>query len=522
VRKTVPITLAWFWALTAACSQGTHADEPPITQSSSSSTTAPGFSKLVTDVTNTVLEHHIDPPTRQQMVLDGLKAVYQAAGVPVPSGLSRRVSAQATPEQLATLLADVWPKPSANGVSGKELEGKFLDGLLMSIPGEAELISAKDRKVAEQIAGNRYVGIHIALRTDDTDDRPHIAEVRTGGPADKAGVKPEDIIERIEGADTKGMPLREAVDRLRGDEGTDVTITVRQPKEQKSRTIRITRGQLAQETVRGIRKSSTGEWKTRLDEPGAVGFIRIGDLSASTPHELRKLARQMESEGVAAIVIDFRGLGGNSTHPAVLLADCLLESGTIGRVRTAQGEQSYQAQPDAVFRGWPMAVLIDQTTWGTAEWLAAALQDNRRAILVGRPTRAALAAMPVGNDGTAPDRLTRAAREAAPTVVRSTVPVGDGTWSVALVTGSLERGDGQPLGGAALSPMSAISSGRVLRQGSRGSVPSPKTGVRPDQSAGGPQARGGSMVGRADDFDVAADVILQKAVQLLRERPNKT
>ena len=62
--------------------------------------------------------------------------------------------------------------------------------------------------MAEQIAGNRYVGIHIALSTDDERQRPRIAEVFKGGPADKAGVKADDIIEQIDGFDTKGCCLR--------------------------------------------------------------------------------------------------------------------------------------------------------------------------------------------------------------------------------------------------------------------------------------------------------------------------
>ena len=86
----------------------------------------------------------------------------------------------------------------------------------------------KERKVQEQNAGNRYVGIHIALSMDEAEKRPSIAQVIEGGPADRAGVKSNDLIEQIEGVDTKEMPLREAVDRLRGDEGTSVTIKVRQ------------------------------------------------------------------------------------------------------------------------------------------------------------------------------------------------------------------------------------------------------------------------------------------------------
>jgi C-terminal peptidase prc len=503
MKTKAPIALICVAALCALVdSPPANADEPLSTQSPTSLTISPDFCNLVNEITDTVLENHIDPPARQQMVLGGLKAVYEAAGLPVPTGLSRRVSAQSTPDQLAALLDDLWPKSSSKRISNKELEERFLDGLLVSIPGEAELFSAKDRKVAEQIAGNRYVGIHIALRTDDQEKRPQIAELFKGGPADKAGVKADDIVEAIEGIDTKGMALRESVDRLRGDEGTVVTMTVRQPKDQKSRTIKITRGQLPHPTVRGIRKGTNDEWETRLDGPGAIGFIRIGELSPSTPHELRKLAQRMESEGIRSIVIDLRGLGGNSTHPAVLVASCLLESGVIGRVQMAQREQTFQADPDAVFRGWPMAVLVDASTWGTAEWLAAALQDNHRAILVGSPTRGSSGGMTA--------------------VVRSTAAVGDGAWSINLVTGSLERGNGQPLGAVAASPIGSIPAGRVLRQGPSGRTQVSKTGVRPDHLVNGPPDRRPAAGRPDDDHNVAADATLQKAAERLRERPKKT
>jgi carboxyl-terminal processing protease len=506
MRKISPMTLLCVWALCALVhTPRATADDSPGTASPTSLTVSPDFCKLVNEITETILENHIDPPARQQMILGGLKGAYQAAGVPVPFGLSRRVSAQTTGEHLVELLTGVWPKSSANGLSSKDLEGRFLDGLLLSVPGEAELISAKDRKVAEQIAGNRYVGIHIALSTDDERQRPRIAVVWKGGPADKAGVKADDVLEQVDGFDTKGVALRDVIDRLRGDDGTDVTIVVRQPKEQKSRTIKMTRGQLPRETVRGISKTPAGQWKTRLDGPGAVGFVRIGEISASTPHELRKLVPLLESEGVQSVVIDLRGLDGestiDSTHAAVLLADCLLERGTIGRVRTAKGVQTYQAEADAVFRGRPMAVLVDGFTSGTAEWLAAALQDNHRAILFGAPTQ--------GSSG----RMSAC--------VRSPVAVGDGPWSISLVTGSLERGDGRPLGGVVFSPQASVPRGRVLRRGPPGPAQSSRMGVKPDHLVGPPDQRG-SVDTTADDYNVAADVVLKKAAEHLRAAPDKT
>jgi carboxyl-terminal processing protease len=249
----------------------------------------------------------------------------------------------------------------------------------------------------------------------------------------------------------------------------------------------MTRGQLPRTTVRGVRKRSVGGWDVRLDGPDPIGYLQITEITASTPHELRKWARQLESEGNRALVLDLRGLHGTSLHPTVILADALLDRGTIGRVRTLQGETTYQADPDTLFRGWPLVVLVDFTTSGTAEWLAAALQDNRRAVLVGTPTNS-----------------TRAVPGDA--VVRSTVPVGDGAWSVTLVTGCLQRGDGRPLSFFGRSLVGMTSEQRT------------KVGVHPDHAIDGDsRGRAGFMVPTRppQEPSSATDPALRKAIQVL-------
>ena len=101
-----------------------------------------------------------------------------------------------------------------------------------------------------------------------------------------------------------------------------------------------------------------------------IAFVQIGELVGSTPHELRKVAKQLESEGTKAIIFDLRGLWSNSTHTALLLADYLLDQGTIGRVRTNKGTTTYRADADALFRGWPLALLVDRQTSGAwSGWL---------------------------------------------------------------------------------------------------------------------------------------------------------
>jgi carboxyl-terminal processing protease len=506
MKQTEPKSRAAFIAALAAaliCSQAVYGDQPSSPPSHKRFT---DLARRIAEITDAVLEHHVDPPPRQEMVVRGIKALYKRAGLSVPMGLSRRVSSLATPEQLETILADVWPKTAAAPIEASKLEQAMLDGMLASVPGGARLVSGKEHRVEEQFKGNRYVGIHIALGMNDKEKRPAMSEVFAGGPADRAGAKLGDLIEQINGTDTKGMDLREVVDRLRGEDGTDVTIKVRQPKESKLRTMKITRGQLPHATISGVSKRPDGSWDVRLDGSAPIAYLRISEIASSTPHELRKLARQLEGQGHWGVVLDLRGLGGTSLHEAVLLADSLLSGGVIGRVRTGEREMTYQADSDAVFRTSPVAVLIDMTTSGTAEWLAAALQDNRRATLVGAPTMSAMYTIRPG------------AKQRAD--VRSMVQLGDGSWWIELATGRLEHGDGRPLSDESM----------VVSVDDQASRPRPvdpdkiKSGVKPDHMVGGNGA-GAAARGtlprsqRTPNHEpgTANDEVLREAVRLLRE-----
>ncbi len=382
----------------------------------------PDLPRRVLEITEAILANHVEPPARQQMIVDGLRAMRLAAHQPVPPDLARRASAVVTPEQVAGLVAEVWPKETVGKASVDAIAEAMLDGLLESVPGRAERITAKEARVVEQMAGNRYVGIHVALGWLDGQEFPSFQEVFPGGPADRAGIRKNDLLLEVDGVATKGTSLRAVIDRLRGDEGTSVTVKVRGPKEEKPRTLTMVRGQLPRETITGRRKQPSGEWEFRIEGPGAIGYLKVEEVVASTPHELRKLARKMEDQGLRALVLDLRSTPTqDDLRSAAMLADSLLESGTIGRVRTARGETIYRADADALFRGWPIAVLVAPTTSGTMGWVAAALQDNRRATIVGDSS-------PIGEAD-----------------VVSTVPIGDGQWMLSIRTGYLERGDGRPM-----------------------------------------------------------------------------
>jgi carboxyl-terminal processing protease len=465
--------------------------------------------KHVQDITDTVLRHHLDPPARQQMILAGIKSLYEAAGLPIPAGLSRRVSALTTPEQVTALLVELWPSRPAKSIQTRDLGEALVNGLLASVPGGAEIASAKEQEVQEQFQGNRYVGIHIQVRYDEEEKRTIIAGLVPGGPADRAGMKQEDRIEQIDGVDTKDMTLRQVVERLRGPDGTDVRVTVRQPRSE-ARTLKATRGPLFIATITGAHKKTSGEWDFQLGGADSIGYLRIRDISASTPHELRKIAQELEAENLRGLILDLRGLSSTSLHATVLLADYLLDHGRIGRVREAERVTTYDATPDALFRGWPLVALVDAETAHTAEWLAAALQDNHRAVLVGTATQS----------GWVPPRQLPSFPGTA--VLRSSVPVGDGAWYLSLITSGLEHGDGRPLAAspAPLNPLAIPlrrSPERSERQANGGVKPDYLVSPRNVRPEGQRPARPGAMFGAADSIvDPWSDAALAKAIEVLR------
>jgi carboxyl-terminal processing protease len=497
----------------AAGGEGSIAADPPQKPSGSTPATA-ALGRRVQEITDAVLQNHIDPPARQQMILAGIKGLYQASGLPVPSGLSRRISTLTTPEQFASLLAELWPAKPAKPISTQALEEALVDGLLDSVPGNATLMAAKELKVQEQIQGNRYVGIHIQVRYDDKEKRTVIQALVPGGPADRAGAKKDDRIEQVNGVDTTGLSLAQVVDRIRGPEGTEVVLVVRQPKAKEARTLKMVRGTLFVPTVLGVRKRSSGDWDFDLGGPDKIAYLQIQDITASTPHELRKLAGELQSQGFRQLVLDLRNVLQASFHPTVLLADSLLDHGRIGRMRQADRVMTYEATPGALFRGWPIAVLVNWNTTCGAEWLAAALQDNHRAMIVGTPTASAFAGRgPFPRAGTGD--------------VSSTIPLGDGSWSLSLTTGELQRSDGRSIAAPAGKEPGL---GIIERRLAPDSPEVTRFGVKPDHLAGkGPDIKDQSfprmrsaLEARGQDIDPTKDEFITKAVSLLREASKKS
>ncbi|MBI2994332.1 MAG: S41 family peptidase [Gammaproteobacteria bacterium] len=198
-------------------------------------------------------------------------------------------------------------------------------------------------------------------------------------PAQRAGVKPGDIIIRLDDTPVKGMSLNDAVDRMRGKPGTQIRLTIIREGEDKPIHLTLTRDVVKVKSVR-----------SRMLEPG-FSYLRVSNFQTHTAEDLRdELERLLKDNGAGlkGAVLDLRNNPGGILSAAVGVADLFLESGMIvyteGRVKDSK--LKFTAKPTDVLAGAPMVVLVNEGSASASEIVAGALQDQKRAIIMGQKT----------------------------------------------------------------------------------------------------------------------------------------
>ncbi len=347
-------------------------------------------------VTDVILDHDLSPPTRQEMIFHCLRKLFSTTIKQPPRTLSREVSSITNPSGLAALLQR---HLSADRLAKLDsVPGRLLDGLKAPfVPtGEfrgATYVDPKETKVARQLSENRYVGIGIALgmtqSKDNRTSRPRVMKVLGKGPAFHAGLRDRDVIEEIDGRDTRNQPLTEIIQWLRGSQGSKVELIARQSPAESARTMTIVRDVVPIQSAVGHSENGPGEHVYQIPEVPDLAFIRINQITGATLNELQNLEPRLAELGIRGVILDLRHARSsrdNNIHHAVMLADGLLPGGDMGTVYNAEFSRRLAAGPDAVFRGLPVAVLLGASTNPGASWIAALLQDNRRARLIGQPS----------------------------------------------------------------------------------------------------------------------------------------
>lgn len=325
-------------------------------------------------IVDTVLDHHVDSSSRQELVLQVRKSLHARFDTPSPRRLAKRVS-EATEQQLVVILEEAYRLATAKGEPDQERFDSILRNALANLPFPIAVTTSENAKVNKQVAENRYVGTGIRLAMQP---RPVMVQVFEDGPAWKAGAVDGDVITSIDGETTDGLKILDVIRKLRGPAGSEVEVTLRQPKSDESRTYTITRGVVPLRTIE----------KPTFDDARTIAYLKFTSIGGSAVHELRKIEASLPAT-VEHVVFDFRNLFNQHLHHATLLANALLDEKPLGSVTDSQGTRKVASEPGRMFDQRHLTVLINGGTAGTPEWIAAALSANGRAFLAGQTTAGA-------------------------------------------------------------------------------------------------------------------------------------
>ena len=273
-------------------------------------------------------------------------------------------------------LAEVWTLLQREHVTGGQLDADKLSagairGMLLSLDDPyASFLDAQEYGVEHQDLRGYFEGIgaQVAMR----DGRVSILAPLPGTPAERAGIRPGDIILEINGESTVGLTLLEAVSKIRGPKGTTVALLVLHLDSPEPVQVTVERDVINLESVR------------LKMLPDGIGHLRISEFSDTTNDELKEALEEFRRQQGKGLVLDLRNNPGGLLHSVVDVASQFLDGGLVLYEVDAHGQrQDWEVRRGGSAKDIPMVVLINQFSASAAEVLSGALMDRQRATVIG-------------------------------------------------------------------------------------------------------------------------------------------
>ena len=282
-------------------------------------------------------------------------------------------------------------------VAAEALADAAVDGIMAKLDDHSAIVAGAARRELEAALDQEFGGVGLELVASPAGIVVHAPLV--DGPAWRAGVRAGDVIAAIDGVDTRGMSVREAVAILRGDVGSTVAVGLRRAspgpdidgavRSDDSRTVTLVREIVRTDSVLGDRRRTDGTWEWFVEGESGIACVRITGFGDRTLAELdAALETIAAAPDLRGLVIDLRGNPGGLLGVAVDVCDRFVDDGVIVSTRrrgagAAAVVEPRRATPGSAVAGVPIAVMIDGLTASAAEIVAACLQDHARAVIVG-------------------------------------------------------------------------------------------------------------------------------------------
>ncbi len=318
--------------------------------------------------------------TRQNLAL----AFSFLAGTTLTATLAVRAEKETPPnplplEELRTFtgVLDAVKQDYVEPVKDKDLLENAIRGMLGNLDPHSAYLDAEAFQDLQIGTSGEFGGLGIEVGQENGFIKV-IAPI-DDTPAQRAGVRPGDLIIRLDDASVKGLPLADAIARMRGKPNTPITLTIIREGAKKPIKIKMVREIIQVKSV-----------KNRLLEPG-FGYLRITQFQAKTATNLQEALQELEKQNqgsLKGLILDLRNNPGGVLNGAVDVADEFLEEGIIVQTkgRGDSTEQTFKATAGDLLKKAPMIVIVNGGSASASEIVAGALQDHRRALVLGERT----------------------------------------------------------------------------------------------------------------------------------------
>lgn len=297
--------------------------------------------------------------------------------------------------ELLNLFGEVMERTKASyveEVTDQKLIESAINGMLTSLDPHSSYLDAKDFKYMNEQTSGKFGGLGIEITMEQGVVK--IVSPIDDTPAFRAGLKPGDYITNIDGETIIGMTLNEAVDKMRGKPGTKVKLTIRRINE-KPFDVTLKREEIKTQSVKTEIKDDT------------VLYVRISSFSEDVAEDIQKAydkAVKSNKTPLKGIVLDVRNNPGGLLDQAVAVSSLFLSKGEIVSTRARSEEETlrYSAKGGDITSGMPIVVLINSGSASASEIVAGALQDHKRAVVLGEKSfgkGSVQTVIPLGNHG---------------------------------------------------------------------------------------------------------------------------
>jgi C-terminal peptidase prc len=379
------------------------------------------FAAKVIQATETIRDNYVKEEKQHDLVVWAIKGLYQRLDEKIPQDIRKGLdnAKDMGEKELTALLADVREQLGNREdlANHKDLD-IALQRMLSHLDPYTTYIDPETKKQFEQEMQGNFPGIGVQIRKDTARDMLLVVTPIRGSPAYRArptnmevsesevGLKAGDVITKIirevdsegnplkqpEVLSTQGMPLSDAVKKIKGRAGTKVKLEIDREGYDKPLDFEITRNRVELESVIGIKRNDDDTWSFALDSQEGIYYIRLTSFAQKTFKELQNVMKDLSKKGIKGLVLDLRFNPGGLLGSAVNISDMFIDDGLIVTVKPRIGrEEAYlapvdgdrQARRSHTYINFPMVCLVNGGSASGSEIVAACLQDHSRAIIVG-------------------------------------------------------------------------------------------------------------------------------------------